>query len=151
MLRNLLADRFHLSVKRATKDVSTYNVFFVKEGRVKPSEDQTATERSLVSGSRDNFDMSLDRTSGIVRLRATAIPIRRLITPFQGRDGRFVFDRTGMSGVYDIAPISIDVGTSAPGVSVWPQIMHALGFKLESSRGPVELLMIDRLERPSGN
>jgi uncharacterized protein (TIGR03435 family) len=56
-----------------------------------------------------------------------------------------------MSGVYDIAPVSIDVGPSAPGVSVWPEIMQALGFKLESARGPVEFLTIDRLERPSKN
>jgi uncharacterized protein (TIGR03435 family) len=74
-----------------------------------------------------------------------------LINVFQGREGRMVFDRTGMSGVYDIAPITIDVGPSAPGVSVWPEIMQALGFKLESAHGPVEFFTIDRMERPSEN
>lgn len=63
MLRNLLADRFHLAVRRTTKDTPIYNVFFVKEGRVKLSADQAPTELSLVSGSRGNFDMSLDRIS----------------------------------------------------------------------------------------
>jgi uncharacterized protein (TIGR03435 family) len=62
-----------------------------------------------------------------------------------------VIDRTGMTGVYDIAPISMDVGPSAPGVSVWPEILTALGLKVESSRGPVEFLTIDRLERPTEN
>ena len=109
MLRNLLADRFQLSVTRTTKEASIYNIYSAKEGRVKPSADQTPTELSLVSGSRGNFDMSLDRTSGIVRMAATAIPMSRLITPMQGRDGRMVFDRTGMTGVYDIPPIAIDV------------------------------------------
>ncbi|MEP7354365.1 MAG: DUF3738 domain-containing protein, partial [Acidobacteriota bacterium] len=123
----------------------------VKEGRIKPSKDQTATELSLVSGSRGNFDMAIDRTSGIVRMRATSIPMSRLITPFQGRDEHMVFDRTGMTGVYDIAPISIDVGPSAPGASMWPEIMQGLGFKLESSKGPVDFLKIERLERPSDN
>lgn len=151
MLRNLLADRFHLAVRRTTKEASIYNVSFVKEGRVKPSADQSPTELSLVSGSRGNFDMALDRTAGIVRLVATAIPMSRLITPMQGRDGRMVIDRTGMTGVYDIAPTTIDVGPSGPGVSVWPQIMDALGFKLESVREPVEFLTIDRLERPTAN
>jgi uncharacterized protein (TIGR03435 family) len=150
MLRNLLADRFHLTVRSATKEASIYNIYFAKEGRVKPSADQTPTELSLVSGSRGNFDMSLDRTAGIVRM-ATAIPMSRLITPMQGRDGRMVIDRKGMTGVYDIAPITIDVGPSAPGVSVWPEIMRALGFKVESARGPLEFFTIDRMERPTGN
>jgi len=151
MLRNLLADRFSLTVKRATKDASIYNVFFAKDGKIKPSADQTPTQLSLVSGSRGSFDMALDRTAGLVHMRATAIPMSRLITPFQGRDGRMVFDRTGMTGVYDIAPITIDVGPSAPGVSVWPEILQALGFRLESTRGPVEFLTIDRIEPPSEN
>jgi uncharacterized protein (TIGR03435 family) len=151
MLRNLVADRFHLTVTTATKVLSTYNIYFAKEGKVKPSPDQTPTELSLVSGSRGNFDMALDRTTGIVRLAARAIPISRLIAPMQGRDGRMVIDRTGMTGVYDIAPSTIDVGPSPPGASVWPEIMTALGFKVESSHGPVEFFTIDRLERPTEN
>lgn len=112
MLRNLLEDRFQLIVRSATKVVSTYNIYAAKEG-IKPSADQTPSDLSLVSGSRGNVDMVLDRTAGIVRMVATAIPMSRLITPMQGRDGRMVIDRTGMTGVYDIAPISIDVGPSA--------------------------------------
>ena len=151
MLRNLLADRFAFSVTTATKEVSIYNIYFAKEGRIKPSADQTPTELSLESGARGNFDMALDRTAGIARLAAKAIPMSRLITPMQGRDGRMVIDRTGMTGVYDIAPIAIDVGPSALGASVWPEIMRGLGFRVESARGPVEFLTIDRLERPTEN
>ncbi len=151
MLRNLLADRFRFSVTTATKQVSTWNIYFAKEGRIKLSADQTPTELSLQSGSRGNFDMALDRTAGLARLAARAIPMSRLITPMQGRDGRMVIDRTGMTGVYDIPPITIDVGPSAPGASVWPEIMRGLGFRVESARGPVEFLTIDRLERPSEN
>jgi len=34
MLRNLLADRFHLVLHRESKDGPIYNVYFVKEGRI---------------------------------------------------------------------------------------------------------------------
>jgi uncharacterized protein (TIGR03435 family) len=129
-------------VRRSTKEASIYNVHAAKGGKVK---------LSLVSGSRGNFDMALDRTAGTVRMAAKAIPISRLITPMQGRDGRMVFDRTGMTGVYDIAPITLDVGPSAAGVSVWPEILRGLGFRVESSRGPVEFLTIERMERPTEN
>ena len=151
MLRSLLVERFHLTLLNATKVVSTYNIYSQKEVKVKPSVDQTSTELSLVSGSRGNFDMALDRNAGIVRLRATAIPMSRLITPMQGRDSRMVIDRTGMTGIYDIPPMAIDVGPAAPGVSVWPQILGALGFKVESARGPVNFHTIEHVELPSEN
>ena len=151
MLRKLLADRFHVIVRSTTKETSIYNIYFAREGKIKPSADQAPAEMSLISGSRGNFDMMLDRNAGIVRMAASAIPMSRLITPMQGRDGRMVIDRTGLTGIYDIAPIAIDVGPSPPGVSVWPEILTALGFKVESSHGPVEFLTIDRLERPSEN
>jgi uncharacterized protein (TIGR03435 family) len=93
----------------------------------------------------------LDPVAGVVRVRAQAIPIRVLINAGQGREGRFVVDKTGLAGLYDIEPSTIDVGPLAPGVSSWTQIMSYLGFRLESTRGPVDTIAIDRLERPSEN
>ena len=69
----------------------------------------------------------------------------------QLRDSRFVIDKTGLSGLYDVQPSVIDVGPSESGVNLWPQIMEYLGFKLESTRGPIESIVIDQLERPTEN
>lgn len=78
-----------------------------------------------------------------------------------------VFNRTGLPGEYDIqldftpdagpcrVPGDTQGGSPAADASGLPSIYTAvqqqLGLKLESSRGPVELLVIDRLERPSEN
>ena len=56
-----------------------------------------------------------------------------------------------MIGLYDVKQSVIDVRPSAEGVNLWRQIMEYLGFKLESTRGAVETLVIDRLERPNEN
>ena len=92
-----------------------------------------------------------DPAAGIVRVQAKAIPIKVLMNGGQGRDGRFIVDKTGMTGLYDVQPSTIDVGPLPPGVSSWAQMMTYLGFKLESARGPVESIVIDRLERPTEN
>ena len=150
MLRNLLADRFHLALHRTSKDAPIYNVYFVKEGRVKLSADQTKPSQPL-NPMASPLEVANDPVAGTVRVRANAIPIRVLINGGQGREGRFVVDKTGLIGLYDIQPSTIDVGPLPAGVSAWPQIMGYLGFKLESTRGPVESIVIDQLERPTEN
>jgi uncharacterized protein (TIGR03435 family) len=150
MLRNLLAERFQLALHRTPKDMPIYNVYFVKEGRVKRSADQTKPSQPA-NPMASPLEVGNDPVAGVVRVRASAIPIRVLINGGQGREGRFVFDKTGLIGLYDIEPSTIDVGPLQPGVSSWPQIMEYLGFKLESTRGPVDTLAIDRVERPREN
>jgi uncharacterized protein (TIGR03435 family) len=80
--------------------------------------------------------------------------------------GRSVIDKTGLSGSYDVKLKYTPEGTqplpkdaenheSAPSDSERPSIFVAvqeqLGLKLESQKGPVELYIIERLEKPSEN
>jgi uncharacterized protein (TIGR03435 family) len=127
-----------------------YNVYFVKESRITLSADQTKPFQPLnpVACPRE---IKTDRVTGIVGLRAKAIRIGVLMNALQLRDSRFVIDKTGLSGLYDVQQSVIDVGPSEAGVNLWPQIMEYLGFKLEATRGPIESLVIDRLERPTEN
>jgi hypothetical protein len=67
-----------------------------------------------------------------------------------------VLDRTALSGIFDIrlqftpeAPGAPPSG--APGLSVFTAIREQLGLKLESTKGPVEFLVIDHIERPTAN
>jgi len=168
MLQNMLADRFHMSLRRSSKDAPLYNLVVVKPGKIVLSADQTPPPpppppnpngNPIVPPpggpqSRGGFSLMVDPPAGNVMLQATAIPIATLINVFQGQEGRFVVDKTGMKGFYDIPEITLNVGTFdiGPGaVSVWPEIMQGLGLKLESARGPVETVIIDRIEKPSEN
>jgi uncharacterized protein (TIGR03435 family) len=152
MLRNLLADRFQLVLHRTPKDTPIFNVYFVKEGRVKLSADQTKPGQAP-NPMASPFQVGNDPVAGIVRVRGDAVPIRTLIMAGQVREGRYVIDKTGLTGLYDVQPSVIDVGPGVfqAGFSAWPQMMSYLGFKLESTHGPVDSIVIDRLERPSEN
>ena len=152
MLRNLLADRFQLVLHRAPKDTPIFNVYFVKEGKVKLSADQTKPGEAP-NPLASPLQVGNDPAAGIVRVRGNAVPIRTLIMAGQVREGRLVIDKTDLTGLYDVQPSVIDVGPAVfqAGFSAWPQMMSYLGFKLESTHGPVDSLVIDRLERPTEN
>jgi uncharacterized protein (TIGR03435 family) len=79
---------------------------------------------------------------------------------------RVVVDRTNLSGRFDIrlqwtpgpGEVRYDPGgnllppvTYLSGPSIFSAIQEQLGFKLESAKAPVEVLIIDRAERPSAN
>ena len=169
MLQNMLADRFGFALHRDSKEIPLYNLLLVKPGKFKLSEDQTPPERNLGSVatglpalprdsnapmSRGGFLFTVNPPEGKVRIAAVAVPLSTLINIFQGQEGRLVIDKTGMKGLYDIPETNMDVGPFdiAPGaVSVWPEIMQQLGMKLEPARGPAEVLVIDRVEKPSEN
>jgi uncharacterized protein (TIGR03435 family) len=77
--------------------------------------------------------------------------------------GRNVVDRTGLTGTYDVhlkwavdspsAPggPGTTPSSDATGPSIFTALQEQLGLKLESARGPVNVLVVDHIERPSPN
>jgi uncharacterized protein (TIGR03435 family) len=64
---------------------------------------------------------------------------------------RPVLDRTGIEGEFDFKlDYAIDDNPDS-GPSIFSAIQEQLGLKLEAAKGPVEILVIDHVERPSGN
>jgi uncharacterized protein (TIGR03435 family) len=63
--------------------------------------------------------------------------------------GRVVVDRTGLQGSYDVAlEYAPDLSTPSDLPSIFTAVQEQLGLKLESARGPVEVLVIDHVEHP---
>jgi len=65
---------------------------------------------------------------------------------------RFVEDRTGLFGVFDFDLVWTPDETAATdlsGPSIFTALQEQLGLKLESTKGPVEVLVIDSVERPT--
>ena len=77
--------------------------------------------------------------------------------------GRFVIDKTGLEGKYDLtltwspdnrlaAMADPSNENAAPvGPSIFTAVQEQLGLKLESTKAPVETLVIDHIEQPSEN
>ena len=71
------------------------------------------------------------------------------------RIGRTVVDRTGFRAPFDFqlnfAPDETMGGDPGTAPSIFAALQEQLGLRLESAKGPVEVLVIDRVARPSEN
>lgn len=102
------------------------------------------------------------------QLLAGGMPISRLATQILSQlTGRVVVDRTGLTGGYDIdlkwtpTPDQLPPGPPPPGIeppsidpngpSLFTALQEQLGLELDTERGPVEVLVIDRLQQPAEN
>jgi uncharacterized protein (TIGR03435 family) len=77
----------------------------------------------------------------------------QLATTLTGPMSRMVLDRTGLSGVFnftlDFVPDGSPIDASQNLPSLQTALQEQLGLKLEPARGPVEMLVIDSVERPT--
>ena len=141
MIQNLLADRFSLKFHREKRELPVYALVAAKGGaRLKANLDGGvgATKTSVGPGKS--------------RLDGTAVSMELLAGYIGNRLGQIVVDKTGLSGGYDFtlewAPNQA-ADSSAP--SLVTALREQLGLRLESQKSPVEVLVIDALEKPSEN
>jgi uncharacterized protein (TIGR03435 family) len=148
MLQALLADRIKLAIHRETKDLPVYWPVVAKNGprlqESKPSDTTSSNVRNSVGEG--------ERTGGgPVPFHAAAMSaLERFLS---GRLRRPVLDKTGLIGTYDFTlQWSRDDGQQDPnGPSLFTAVQEQLGLKLESEKAPANIIVIDHVERPSGN
>jgi len=174
-LQTLLEVRFRLKAHREMKEVLIYELTIAKSGlKMKLSEDQTpfrlpergdAQPPAQRGGGVPRYNMRTGRGS----VQASAVELPSLIQALSQQVGRVVVDKTGLSGLFDIklewTPDPITAGPrggaiqgpeAAPpidssGPSIFTALEEQLGLKLESAKGPVEVLVIDSVQKPSEN
>jgi uncharacterized protein (TIGR03435 family) len=168
MLQNLLAERFKLTLRRETRGIDGYDLVVAKDnGRLALSADQTPVDPSTAASNtsgRGTVSFVSDR-AGNATLSANAVSISKLLEMWMPMIDRPLRDRTNLPGLYDIAPFrftlqqlpfpvpgTVPVAAPAdPGRSQISQILEQLGLRLEETRAPGEILVIDHVERPSEN
>jgi uncharacterized protein (TIGR03435 family) len=160
MFRSLLARRFHLAFHRRTGEGAVYALVVSKTGlKIKPSPDQTPW-----TGDHPNEPGTTGATMDIRqgRLSGDSVPLAMFINFLAGESSHPIINRTGLTGRYAIelnwtpfqaapTPGAEDALTDTSGASLFTAIQEQLGLKLEASKGPVETVVIDRVERLSGN
>jgi bla regulator protein blaR1 len=166
MLQSLLMDRFKLIAHKETKKVPIYALVVAKHGP-KLAEPNAPAQRNA-SSAPYRPGMVVVRRGLLV---AQAAPVTALLNPLSNILGRTVVDRTAITGKYDlrlqwtpdenqIAMLSAmgvpeGFGAPPPDPSVSPSLFTALqeqlGLKLESRKAPGEILVIERVEKPSEN
>jgi len=97
-------------------------------------------------------------------MTAAVVPLSALAMALSQQLGRPVVDKTGLQGLYDIKlqwtpdspPAGKDAGVPAPtadqdGPSIFTALQEQLGLKLDSAKGPVDIIVVDSVQKPSGN
>jgi uncharacterized protein (TIGR03435 family) len=158
-LQALLADRFKLVVRHETKEAPVYALVLGKNGHKLRASDK-------------GFDGVTGTRPG--QLKAEKVGTDLLSRMLSMITGRPVQDRTGLKGTYafdlewapdpggmpgkgggPIAEAKADAaGVTLPdpsAVSIFTAVQEQLGLRLEATRGPVESIVIERVERPTAN
>lgn len=145
LVQPLLAERFQLALHKSTKELSYYALIIGKnEAKLQTSKlhPSSATIPEMRGGSSGD-------------LTARGIPLSMLAAQFADDLGRPVIDETGIAGNFDInlqwTPDNAEQKSDPSRPSLFTAVQEQLGLKLESKKGPVEILVVDRVERPSEN
>lgn len=153
MLQKLLADRFKLAFHREQRETSIYALTVAKSGSKLKDSANPGVNPPLTNRIFPDHVSLPGRGATTAQLASV---LQRAVVD------RPVVDRTGLNGKYDFdlewTPDDTQFGgqiRGTPAAPVRPDLFTAmqeqLGLRLEATRGPVDTLVIDRIERPSAN
>jgi len=177
MLQALLEDRFKLKLHREMREIPIYNLTVAKSGLKLQAVTEPCTpldfavmmappppgqkSPAFCGSNKMQFQKGL-----IVVFDVHALSLADFAAQISPRLDRTVIDKTGAPGIFDyhlefalddttpgfLVPRGVLPATADPagGPSIFTAITQ-LGLKLEPAKGPVEFLVIDQAEKPSGN
>jgi uncharacterized protein (TIGR03435 family) len=158
-LQSLLAARFRLQIHNSSKEGAVYALVIAKNG----------SKLRAAKGKKPN-DRGMTMRPG--QLEGQGVPISFLAEALSRQLSRIVVDNTGLAEIYDFTlkwtpderPSQMfknagagneDAANASPsgvsGPSVFTAIQEQLGLKLRSEKAPVDVLVIDHVEKPSEN
>ncbi len=176
MVQTLLADRFKLSMHRATRDLPVYDLLAGKGGLKLPApQGGDCAEVMTTFPGPGQPRVAPPCGPGIIGagtglnmegINVSMPAVAKLLSSLMGRE---VIDKTGFTGRFALhlefamddalpglpGPASPDASGQPMDPNARPSIRSALqeqlGLKLQPSTGPVDVFVIDRVERPTGN
>jgi bla regulator protein blaR1 len=148
MLQSMLADRFKLKVHLETKEVQAYTLIMAKN---RPKNMKEVPEDASLKLNWSDFD----------HVQCQAARMADLLMFLEGLEGVPILDKTGLTGKYDFKlEFGRDPATLPPGYvptdnesepSIFTALQEQLGLKLVSTRAPLEVIVIDHIEKASPN
>ena len=145
MLRTLLAERFQLKVHRETKEGNVYALVVAKNG---PKLKRPTGDRSWVAVIRITPP---DRPGVNYALQGRKTSMALFAGELYNQVRRPVLDLTGIQGEFDFRVDYATDDNPETGPSIFAAMQEQLGLRLEATKGPVETLVVDHAEKPSGN
>lgn len=176
MMRALLAERFKLSMHNETRELPIYTMVVARsDGKLGPRLKPTATDcAALRARGRGGAPPAPSAPGGSIpcgmrmapgSITAGSMTLAQLAQTLSQSIGRVIVDKTGLSGQFDFeltwrpeqiaqgaprdvnAPPLPDGDPNTP--SIFTALQEQLGLKLEGARGPVDVMVVDRVEPPT--
>jgi uncharacterized protein (TIGR03435 family) len=149
MAQTMLADRFHLKLRRETRETSVYALIAARNGiRL-----QTAKDKTAYGGQK-----CINIGAGYLDARGATMAafvdvlnhlVDRPVLDKTGLDGNYDFTlRYDQSSVQDTIPVNGAPPTDGPSIFA---VIQDLGIKLNPEKDPIGVLVIDSVDHPSGN
>jgi uncharacterized protein (TIGR03435 family) len=142
LVQSLLEDRFKLKLHRDVHNMPVYAlVVGNKGGTIGPQ-----LHPSTVDCEKDRSKCRVRGGTGV--FAGASVTMDTLATMLSGPAGRLVFDRTGLKGTFDVnLEWAEDATSDKP--SIFAAVQEQLGLKLDLVREPVDVVVIDHVERPT--
>jgi uncharacterized protein (TIGR03435 family) len=174
MLQHLLADRFHLVLKRELREMPVYALTVANPRKMKLSPEETLPIPPGFLQGTTMLGLTVRRGALMSapgpRLLGHAVSVSDLARSLRQFAGRIVVDKSGLSDVFDV-DLNFALNTAPPTTATPPvppqsvpplpgapsqsslqdALEEQLGLKLEAVRMPLEVLVIESVERPSAN
>jgi uncharacterized protein (TIGR03435 family) len=145
MLQSLLVDRFKLKMHQETREMAVYALVVDKNGpslKAAVSDDRCAARVGPLRPQDRNY-----------RYQYTNCTLDPLVNTLQA--DRPIVDKTGLTGRYDITVFATPPykmrDSSEPGDIPLEDAIRQLGLKLEPRKEPIEVLVVDHVEKPTEN
>jgi uncharacterized protein (TIGR03435 family) len=168
MLQPALADRFKLKVHNETKQLPVFELVVAKGGTKLKEATPGDTYATGIKGADGKGHAGTMRMSP-GEVTGQGVPIANLVNLLATQLHQTVIDKTGLRGTYDLdltwAPDQeagpmfkggdgsqkADIAPDSTGPSIFTALQEQLGLKLQSTKGPVETIVVDHIEMPSEN
>ena len=159
MLRSLLADRFKLSLRRETRRLPVYELGPARGG---PMLDIVTDEFCAKAPPMEFLGplttcggyrrLSVPPSDSLVRIEAVGIRMPLLAEWLSAEVGRLVIDKTGVTDRFRMRLEFTPLATPGePGTSIFTALQEQLGLKLTSNETASDVMVVERVERPSAN
>jgi bla regulator protein blaR1 len=165
MLANLMADRFSLTTHTETRESQTFDLVRADDkrrlGAALTPTSQECSATIATGGSAPARAAVEEAPCGALQTaagmaRATGVRLTRLAQLLSQLTGRPVNDTTGLDGLYDFTlkfnpSLSADAIGDSNDPHLFTALQEQLGLRLSSQRRMVQVIVIDRLERPTAD
>jgi uncharacterized protein (TIGR03435 family) len=172
-MRALLRERFGMVARVEKRDLPAYDLTVLRpDGRLGPAirpaavncmelaarrattavtPEAPAPNAAGANGAPTGIPCGIRWSNAGTLIEAGGVTAEALAVIVSGAAGRPVIDKTGLAGMYDVQlrHSGPDPAAGGDGVSIFTAVQEQLGLRLENSTAPLDVVVVDRISRPT--